>query len=280
MIDTDAANEIDDQFAITHAVLSPERLDIGAFYAAPFSRGRATGPSEGVRRAHAEIERVLDLVGTREIPVLTGSRSFMTESARPVPSEAAEDLVTRASARPEDSPLYVVAIGAATNVASALLLQPDIVRRVVVIWLGGHDLHLDPRAYNLEQDPHAARVLFDSGVPLIHVPCYYVTTHLTTTIPELRDHVGGRGKIGAYLYELAEERLGRGAGASAVLWDLACIAYLLDESWLPTDVLCSPVLTHDLKWERATSRHPIRNARVVHRDPVFKDLFSKLAQRS
>lgn len=38
VIDTDAANEVDDQFAITWGLLSPERLDIEAIVAAPFSR--------------------------------------------------------------------------------------------------------------------------------------------------------------------------------------------------------------------------------------------------
>jgi purine nucleosidase len=37
VIDTDAANEIDDQFALAWALLSPERLDVLAVYAAPFS---------------------------------------------------------------------------------------------------------------------------------------------------------------------------------------------------------------------------------------------------
>ena len=38
VIDTDAANEVDDQFAITWGLLSPDRLDIEAIVAAPFSR--------------------------------------------------------------------------------------------------------------------------------------------------------------------------------------------------------------------------------------------------
>lgn len=37
VIDTDAANEIDDPFAIAWALLSPERLDVIAIYAAPYS---------------------------------------------------------------------------------------------------------------------------------------------------------------------------------------------------------------------------------------------------
>ena len=37
VIDTDAANEIDDQFALAWALLSPAQLHVEAVYAAPFS---------------------------------------------------------------------------------------------------------------------------------------------------------------------------------------------------------------------------------------------------
>ena len=37
VIDTDAANEIDDQFALAWALLSPGQLQVDAVYAAPFS---------------------------------------------------------------------------------------------------------------------------------------------------------------------------------------------------------------------------------------------------
>ena len=39
-LDTDTFNEIDDQFAVAYALLSPERLQVEALYAAPFV-GRA-----------------------------------------------------------------------------------------------------------------------------------------------------------------------------------------------------------------------------------------------
>jgi len=53
-----------------------------------------------------------------------------------------EDLIARALASPEDDPLYVAPIGAITNIASAIRLAPEIVRRIVVVWLGGQPHHL------------------------------------------------------------------------------------------------------------------------------------------
>lgn len=37
VIDSDTYNEVDDQFAISYALLSPDRIDVEAVYAAPFS---------------------------------------------------------------------------------------------------------------------------------------------------------------------------------------------------------------------------------------------------
>ena len=64
-----------------------------------------------------------------------------------------DDLIRRAVAAPDDDPLYVVAIGAITNVAAALLLEPDLVRKIVVVWLGGNTHHQpSTMEFNLMQD--------------------------------------------------------------------------------------------------------------------------------
>ncbi len=40
VLDTDAYNEIDDQFALAHILLSPDRVQLEAIYAAPFHNSR------------------------------------------------------------------------------------------------------------------------------------------------------------------------------------------------------------------------------------------------
>ena len=75
------------------------------------------------------------------------------------------DLVKRAMSRDDDL-LYVAAIGAITNVASAILMKPEIINKIVVVWLGGHALNWkDTREYNLHQDIHASRIIFNSEFP-------------------------------------------------------------------------------------------------------------------
>ena len=48
VLDTDMCNEIDDQFALTYAVLSPEHIDLLAVYAAPFMNPRSDSPGDGM----------------------------------------------------------------------------------------------------------------------------------------------------------------------------------------------------------------------------------------
>lgn len=278
VLDTDTYNEVDDQFALVYALLSPERLAVEAIYAAPFHNSRSSGPADGMERSYAEILRLLDKMGRSAAGwVFRGSTAYLQDSVTPQPSEAAADLVQRALASPPDDPLYVVAIGAITNVASAILMEPKIIERIVVVWLGGNALYWPhTREFNLKQDVPAAQVVFDCSVPLVHIPCMGVTTHLLTTVAELEAYVSGRGAIGDYLVEIVKGYHPDHKGWSKVIWDIATIAYLLDAGWIPTDLVHSPTLTDQMTWSVDQSRHLIRCATYVHRDPIFRDLFVKL----
>jgi purine nucleosidase len=62
VLDTDTYNEIDDQFALVHALLSPQRVQLEAIYAAPFHNDRSRGPGDGMHKSFEEIHRMLDLL--------------------------------------------------------------------------------------------------------------------------------------------------------------------------------------------------------------------------
>ena len=187
VLDTDAYNEIDDQFAIAYALHAGEKLDVKALYAAPFFNDRSSGPADGMERSYQEILNLLRLSGV-EKPVYRGSLDYLPDEHTFVDSDAARDLCRRAMAYRPEKPLYVVAIGAITNVASALLMKPEIADRIVVVWLGGHSLEWhDNHEFNCMQDVAAARVVFDSGAPLVILPCMGVVSAFTTTGLELAE---------------------------------------------------------------------------------------------
>ncbi len=279
VLDTDTYNETDDQFALVHALLSPERLAVEAIYAAPFHNERSAGPEDGMELSYQEILRLLERLGRSAAGFARrGSTGYLGRGGAPRESDAARDLIARGLAAPDDDPLYVVAIGAITNVASALLLEPSLVGKIVVVWLGGHALDWpDTREFNLRQDPAAARVLLDCGVPLVLVPCMGVTSHLHTSVPEIERHVAPHGELGAFLAARFKQMRSDHFAWSRVLWDVATIGYLINPAWVPAELVPSPVLTDQLTWSVDRRRHPIRCASFVHRDPIFADLFRKLA---
>jgi inosine-uridine nucleoside N-ribohydrolase len=277
VLDTDTYNEIDDQFALTYALLSPDRLDVTAIYAAPFHNERSTGPEDGMLKSYDEILRVLDRLDRPHAGLaFQGARGWLPGAEQPVSSPAVDDLIARALA-PREGPLYVVAIGAITNVASAILTAPEIIRRIVVVWLGGNSTYWHTAAeFNLEQDMHASRVMFESGVPLVHVPCYNVASMLVTTEAEIDRYVKGRGKIGDYLSTTYSACYDDHFGRSRVIWDLAPVAWLVNPAWVDSVLTHSPILTAARNWARDEHRHLIREAWSARRDAIFGDLFRKL----
>lgn len=281
VLDTDTYNEIDDQFALLYALLS-DSLNVEAIYAAPFHNGKSSGPGDGMEKSYEEILRILNHMDINRInDVFKGATEYLSSGTDPQPSAAVVDLLER-STESRTGPLYVVAIGAITNIATALLLDPGLVERIVVVWLGGHPTYWPTASeFNLKQDIQASQIIFDSGVPLVHVPCKNVAEHVKTTLPEIERYVKGQGTIGDYLHEIFHGYNKDHYARSKEIWDVATIAYLVNPNWMPSEIMPSPVLNPDLTWDVADrSRHPIRVATNARRDPIFRDLFSKLADHA
>jgi inosine-uridine nucleoside N-ribohydrolase len=285
VIDTDTYNEIDDQYAVAYALLSPQRLNVQAVYAAPFRNERSRSAGDGMEKSYEELRRILKFL---KLPAdgfaFRGSSRFLAAANQPVDSPAARDLIAKAL-QPRTSPLYVLTLGCPANVSSALLLEPKIKENLVVVWLGG-TTHEWPsaREFNLQQDLWASQVLFDSGVALVQIPTKNVSEHLRTTIPEMERWMKGRSALGDYLFRQFVEYHQFEAGKngprypwSKVIWDISVIAWMLEPKWVPSQLVPSPVLTADFRWRAEPGRHSIRVATDCRRDPIFFDLFEKLA---
>ena len=279
VLDTDTFNEIDDQFALVYALLSPGAVEVEAIYAAPFQNARAATPGEGMRLSHQEILRLLERMDRpADGFVFEGVTDYVGPTKEARAAAAVDDLIERARASDAGDPLYVVAIAAISNVASALLRAPDIAERIVVVWLGGHALHWPhTREFNLRQDVGGAQVLFDCGVPLVMVPCEGVTTHLTSTPAEIERYVEPHGAIGAFLAQRFKEYSDDHLGWSKEIWDMAVIGWLANPDWCPTVIVPTPILTADVTWSFDAARHPMAYVRHMKRDGIFRDFFVKLA---
>jgi len=278
VLDTDTYNEVDDQFALAYALLSPEALDVQAVYAAPFSNARAATPGEGMEKSYGEILRLLKLMGMpADGFVYRGATQYLGQ--KPQPTAAAEDLIRRAAGYTPENPLYVVGIGAITNIATAILLEPSIIGSIRVVWLGGNPLsYPTAREFNLRQDIPAVRTVLDCGVPLTVVPCLGVASHMLATVADLKEHLAGKNALCDALVKLFSAYREDHFGWAKEIWDIVPIAYLINPEWVPTVAVHSPLLTDDCHWASDARRHFIRTAYFAYRTPIFADLYRKLAQ--
>ncbi len=284
VLDTDAFNEIDDQYAISWLLRSSDKINLKALYAAPFHNELSSGPKDGMEKSYNEIFKLLKLAKREDMAENTykGSDSYLIDEKTPVISPASQDLAQRAMAYSPEKPLYVLAIGAITNVASALLINPAIAEKIVVVFLGGHGLDFtDNREFNMRQDVAGARVVYGSGCPLVVLPCVPVVSNLSTTEPELRSWLVGKGDLATYLAEntiRTAETYAKGKVWSRVIWDISAVAFVLGAGKNYMRVKQIPLIMpgYDHQYEQGVSDRKISYACYVNRDKIFGDLFSAL----
>jgi purine nucleosidase len=200
IIDTDAKNEADDQFAIVHALLSPS-LDVRGLIAAHFGTSRSDRSMEESRE---EIDLLLELMGLeQQVTVANGAPSGITDEATPRDSAGAQLIIAESKLASPEDPLFVAFLGPLTDMASAILLDPSLVDRdVVVIWIGGvgyGGVETYPGVeFNLRNDIAAANVVYDSGITVWQVPSN-VYSQVSVSYTELDEKIGGTSKLADYL---------------------------------------------------------------------------------
>ena len=276
ILDTDAYNEVDDQFCIAYCMRAPERVKLLSINAAPFFNRRSESAGDGMEKSYREIFRVMDLVDPNaQIPVYRGSASFMTDPKIPVESDAAENIIR--TVMESEEPVLVLAIGAITNVASALVKCPELAERMAVIWLGGHALqHPHSREFNMKQDIPAAKAVFDSGVPLLQIPCAGVCTEFVTSIPELEYYLRKKNALCDYLVDNVAEECAHIYAGSRIIWDVTAAATLICPYGCEIVRLPRPKITEDSCYSFDSARPHYLYVRKLHRDVIYGDLFKHL----
>ena len=283
VLDTDAYNEIDDQFAISYALHATEKLNVLALYAAPFFNNRSSSPADGMERSYQEILKLLRL-SKLECPVYRGSDRYLPDEQTPVASDAAKHLTELAMRYSPEKPLYVAAIGAITNVASALLMKPEIADSIVVVWLGGNALEWhDNIEFNIHQDVASARVVFASGAPLVMLPCLGVVSAFTSTEPELTYWLKGKNDLCDYLVQHTVEaanEYAKGRVWSRVIWDVTTVGWLLNDGhrFMLDKLIPTPIPEYDHHYAQDPRRPLCRYVYHINRDALMGDLFAHISR--
>ena len=182
--------------------------------------------------------------------------------------------------------IYICAIGCLTNIASAILINPNIINNLVVVWTSGYptnSLNNNKNSLNLVQDVLSSQLIFECGVANVYLPGFNVGAQLTLSLPDVKEFIKGRGEIGNYLYHLyTNNPLHKQRGIldqswrTWVIWDVINIAWMIDSSWVPTHIVNTPYLTDDLYWEQRDDSQIMREAFGVNRDEIFYDFYKKI----
>lgn len=286
ILDTDAYNEVDDQFAIAYMLANTDKLNVKGICAAPFFNELSSSAFDGMEKSYNEILKLLSLMKLESMndTVFRGSDKYLENETTPTVSDAASFMASLADKYSPEKPLYIVAIGAITNVASAILMNPNMKENCVIVWLGGHGTHVPKAAceFNMRQDIAAARVIFGCGVPLVQLPCGGVVDIFTTGKYELEHFLRGKNELCDYLCDHvieAADSYAAGKPWSRVIWDVTAIAWLLnkDSRFMRDMLIPSPIPEYDQNYGEDKTRHLIKYVYKIWRDNLFTDLYKKLA---
>ena len=208
IIDTDCNCEADDQYAVSHQLMTP-KFEIRGITAAHFNKWLLGSVEATAQSSYDEAQKIVDLMGLHnEVKVYHGCSATLPDEKTPIDSEASRFIIEEAM-REDERPLFVTVQGAITNVASAYLMNPEISNRMTVIWIGGGVYPEGGFEFNALNDINAANVIMDSSIELWQVP-KNIYSMMKVSFATLYEKVYPYGEIGKYMYEHMTKEVNHG----------------------------------------------------------------------
>lgn len=231
ILSTDVGNEIDDQWAVTYLLLQPRFKVLGVM--------SAHAPSITAPAGKTSLRILVDVVENRlgmrtHPPLIEGGSEPLMDSKTPKVSPAVNFLIKTSRQFSRDTRLTVLVIGAATDVASAILIDPTLVDRIRIVQMGFND-EAGGEEFNIANDVHAVQAILDSNVPLVIGPGKVCRENLALTLQQAKDMLAPHGPIGAWLLEEFQAWYFRNVKPLRVndfsrtwpIWDNITLAYVL-----------------------------------------------------
>ena len=204
----------------------------------------------------------------------------------PSESEGIDFIIQKAMEHTKDDPLWIIGLGAPTDMASALLKEPEIADRVVAFWHLRTAWPDKASNFNVFGDIHAARFLFHSPLKFV---LFDTGTHLNCPMEESESRVMTCGPLGKYLHEYRtgkygtygtesfQARLARGMmDDNKGFFDLGDIAAMLAPEIASFEVVDCPDVGHDVVYQFNGARGKILRCYDIDRDQTFDLLYKAL----
>ena len=261
ILSTDCGAEIDDQWALSHLALSPEFTLLGIVTS---HTGEHELLAQPVAETSAQVAReVLDHLSLQsQPPVIAGSSKALSHKSTPQPNPGVDFILETSRAYTPSQRLTVLVIGAATDVASALLLDPNLADRIEIIGMGFNQWPEGTDPFNVKNDISAWQILLESQAPIVVGDTTVTARHLRMTRERARADFSSCGVSGRYLTDLLASWINTngdlceavaGDRFSWPIWDEVTVAYLL--GFTHSEIYPRPALRDDMTFEHV-SRAP------------------------
>lgn len=278
IMDTDMENEIDDKFALVYALKSQE-ISVNSITIAPFSGSVYTKTDtiqEGNEMSFATTKNILEMCGV-QLPVYQGSNVYFNAYAGEIP-DASKEMIDACEKHEE---VVILGLGALTNVAIAIKEKPEIAEKMEVLWLATNIIDFGCNDdFNLIQDVEAARFVFEHVRALSLIPGRGVASALLTSVYEFEHYTKDTNEINAYLYNEMKTKVVDYVGRNKVLWDLAVIAFYLNETqsldWCRYKWMKRPRFQDDCGYGTETYPKEMKYVYYIERNFVYRDFYTKL----
>jgi len=239
-----------------------------------------------MEKSYEEMLRVLDVCGkSGKVPVFKGSEKRIGDNPdfAPVDSPAARHLID--VAMNSDEIIYVLSIGAITNVVSAILMEPRIKDKICVLWLGTHCFECDNQGeFNLVQDYRAGQILFNCGVNLIVLPACGDNGHGTCVLVTRKaglEQIKGDSRDCKFFRETLPAEFNYAYysdGWKRIIWDIAAPGCININDAYNIVEMPSPMLTNDNCFAFDATRHTIGWMERLDPTRVFDDTYRCIAR--
>lgn len=287
IIDSDTACEMDDQYAIAYsfACKSFEILSLNAAPCGVTVMGKDF--DIGIVQNYNEILRVCEKCGmTGKYPTYMGSDNSITDTKGPIDSPAARNIIK--TALEADEMIYIFALGAATNISSAIMMEPAIKDKICVVFLAGHSIEYGRiDEYNWRQDIGASEFLFNCGVKMVILPARGGTAEMLFRLPMIRKYLTGDSVACKFFREefpaefagnAAKEPDGEFMGDHWVrhISDIAAPALFEIPEHFDLEIIPTPRWDEEYKYIIDETRHPMIMMNKLDPDPIMIDALVKI----
>ena len=230
IVDLDTGNEVDDLYALARILLD-SNANVTAINATHWqtSHWAVANTMENSHRLNQQLLAVLNM----KIKTNRGGMARMYDwGDRAQHSAAAYEIIKQANGTKKGERLDIIALGALTNVASAVFIDPDIEDKINLYWLGStYDFENQISTqtdFNCIMDIYALQHLLRSKVRM-HILPLNTARGLKVSYERLNRNFRNHD-LGNYLMNRWDNHLDP-LRKERVLWDLALIEAYLRPDW-------------------------------------------------